>query len=96
MTTKEWLLLAKEDVATASQEIKGLYDYLNKILPESEIKNSNVSINDIFNEMYKIAKENKVNNYYCMCEKEVKEIAFKVLGIEENKSINDISFEDLL
>ena len=102
MTTKEWLILAKEDSKTAGIIIESLYNLLEHELPEGNILNENVHITDIYKEMEKEARNKACNSAYCMTGKEVMDIAFRCLEIKkeekENKQklLSDIFFEDLL
>lgn len=100
MTTKEWLILAKEDSKTAGVIIENLYNLLEHELPEViNIINEDVHITDIYKEMEKEARNKACDGAYCMTDKEVMDIAFKCLKIEKaskQKGIKEISFEDLL
>lgn len=99
MTTKEWLILAKEDSKTAGIIIENLYNLLEHELPEGNIINEDIHITDIYKEMEKEARNKTIEGVYCMMGKEVIDIAFKCLKIEKaskQKGIKEISFEDLL
>lgn len=98
MTTKDWLVLAKEDATTASAELKELCEILSLGLPNGEVKNKDKHLNDVYNNLRSVAKKKQSGGCYVMGSKEVLDESIKFLDIKASaeKSLNDISFEDLL
>lgn len=97
MTTKEWLDLVSKDTVSATDNIKVLYKILSDKLPAGNI-NKNVSLEEIFEKMRAVAKSKANNGFYYMPDDEKIKIASDLLELEviKEKSLFDISFEDLL
>lgn len=96
MKTSEWLSLAKEDVISATTEVKYLFEFLNQNLEDGYINNP-VSIEETSKYFKDYAYKKQSSAFYMLSDHDALNLLKEYLKFERKSiSIKEISFEDLM